>query len=239
MRRIRLRTGRAALFGAMLAVALLLLLPMRLALGWLGLGEQGLAARQVAGSLWGATLSEARFGALPLGDLHAALSPGPLLLGRARVELRGAGDGPALSGAALVSRHLLGVDRLSATLPTGDLFAPLPVTSLDLQELSVRFRDGGCEAADGRVRATLAGQAASVALPPVISGVARCEGAALLLPLASQAGTEQVDLRVEGGGGYRADLLIRPTDPLVGQRLEGAGFVAGADGYRLSVTGSF
>ena len=73
MRRIRLRTGPAALFGGMLLIALIVFLPMRAVLGWVGVGDEGLVARRVSGTIWGATLTEARFGDLALGDLHARL----------------------------------------------------------------------------------------------------------------------------------------------------------------------
>jgi len=239
VRRVRLKTGRTALVGAATVTALLAFLPMRLAMGWLGLEAEGLSARSVSGTVWGGRLTEARFGDLALGDLRAGLSPLPLLLGRARVSLRGPGDQPALRGVLTVGRHLLGVDELTASLPTGRVFAPLPVAGLALDGLSVRFRDGNCEAAAGRVRADVSGDLGGVTLPPSLSGPVRCEGAALLVPLASQAGTEGVTLRVTGDGRYRARLSIRPSDPLAGQRLEQAGFVAGPNGYDLSVEGRF
>lgn len=241
MRRIALRTRPAALFGAMLLLALAVFLPMRLALGWFGLGEQGLVARRVSGSIWGATLSEARFGDLALGDLSARLSPLPLLLGRARVALAGPETLSAtpVSAAITVSRHLIGVDDASGSFATGRVFAPVPVTTLDLDAVTVRFRDGRCEAAEGRVRATLGAAAQGFALPASISGTARCDRGALLLPLTSQAGTEAIQLRIEGDGRYRAELLVQPTDPLLGQRLERAGFVGTPNGYRLSVEGRF
>lgn len=240
MRRIALRTRPAALIGAMLLVALAVFLPMRLALGWFGLGEQGLVARRVSGSVWGSTLTEARFGDLALGDLSARLSPLPLLLGRARVLLAGPDQAPAPLRAALtVSRHLIGVDDAGGSLPTGAVFAPLPVTNLDLEDVTVRFRDGRCEAAEGRVRATLGGDAAGLPLPASLSGAVRCDGGALLLPLASQAGTEAVALRVEGDGRYRADLTVRSGDPLLAPRLAASGFAPTTDGYRLSIEGRF
>lgn len=241
MRRIALRTRPLALFGAMLLVGLLLFLPMRLALGLTGLGEQGLVARRVSGSIWGATLSEARFGDLALGDLSARLSPLPLLIGQVRVPLAGP-DSPGAApvrAALTLSRHALGVEDATGGFATGRVFAPLPVTSLDLEDVTVRFRDGRCEAAEGRVRATLGAAAAGIALPPSIAGPARCDGGALLLPLTSQAGTESIRLRVEGDGRYRAEFSIQPTDPLLGARLEATGFVATPDGYRLSVEGRF
>lgn len=235
---IRLRTARPALFGAILAVALVVLLPLRLVLGWAGLGEAGLTARRVDGALWSGRLVEARFGTVVLGDLEARLALMPLLVGRARVELDGNGARP-IRGAVTVGRHEMGIDDLTASLATGQLFAPLPVTALDLDGLSVRFRDGRCDRAEGRVRATLAGEAAGVPLPPTLSGPARCEAGALILPLVSQAGTETATLRVTGDGRYNVAFALRPTDPAVAVRLERAGFNGGPQVYRLAVEGRF
>lgn len=236
--RVRLATGRAALFGAMLFACLLALVPLRFALGLVGLGEQGLTARRVDGQLWSGRLVEARFGAVPLGDADARLAFWPLLLGRARVELAGSGPRP-LQGAVTVGRHGFGVDDMTASLATGPLFAPLPVTALDLDDVTVHFRDGECEQADGRIRATLAGEAGGVPLPPVLSGPARCEAGALLLPLTSAAGTESATLRVFGDGRYRAEFALRGADPATAAKLEGAGFIAGTQGYRLAAEGRF
>lgn len=236
--RVRLATGRTALFGALLFAALLALAPLRLILGLFGLGEQGLTARRVDGSVWSGRLVEARFGEVALGDAGARLAFWPLLLGRARVELDGEGARP-LHGALTVGRHGFGVDDLTASLLTGQLFAPLPVTALDVDDATVHFRDGRCEQAEGRVRATLAGEAAGVPLPPTLSGPARCEAGALLLPLTSTAGTETATLRVFGDGRYRAEFALRSPDPTVAVRLERAGFIGGPGGYRLAVEGRF
>ena len=59
---IRLTTGRRALFGAFLIVALSILVPLRAVLGWTGIGDAGLSAREVTGSLWSGRLVEAKFG---------------------------------------------------------------------------------------------------------------------------------------------------------------------------------
>lgn len=237
MRRIRLRTGPAALFGGLMLLALLVFLPMRLVLGWIGLGDQGFSARSVTGSVWDGRLEEARFGDLALGSLDASVSPLALLLGRARVAIDG--DPGIVHGALVLSRHGQGVDDLTATLPTGRAFAPLPVTQLALENVTIRFQDDTCERAEGRVRATLVGEAAGIALPSELSGIARCEGNALLLPLASQSGSESIAMRITGGGRYTAALRIVPSDPAAAQRLAATGFVGGTDGYRLSIQGSF
>lgn len=237
MRRIRLATGPGVLFGAMLAVALLLFLPMRLALAWSGLGDAGLAARSVTGSIWDATLGEAQFGDLALGDLGARLSPWSLLIGEARLALDGAPR--PLQGAVSVSRHGFSIDDVTATLPTGRVFQPLPVGALDLTAVTVHFADGNCVKAEGRVRATLVGDAAGVALPPSVAGNARCDGGALLLPLASDAGRETVALRITGAGRYSAVFALQPADAAAAAKLTSTGFVDRAGGYQLSVEGRF
>jgi general secretion pathway protein N len=238
---IRLRTGRVALFGAMLVAALLALLPMRLVLGAAGVGDVGLSARAAEGSVWAGRLRDTRAGGLDLGDLDAGVLPLGLLLGRARIALASPGQGAArtLSGAVMLSRHGAGVDALSASLPAAGLFPPLPVTQLDMEEVSVRFRDGGCERAEGRVRATLAGTIAGLPLASVMAGTARCDGRALLLPLASAAGTERADLRLQANGRYAADLVMRAPDPATAAKLAALGFTPAGGGYRLSIDGRF
>ncbi|MGR6328270.1 type II secretion system protein N [Sphingomonas sp. XXL09] len=237
MRRLRLATGPGVLFGALLVVALLVFLPMRLALGWIGLGDQGFSARTVTGSVWDGRLNEARFGDLALGSLHADLSPLALLIGRARVGLED--DLGAVRGAITLSRHRRGVEDVTATLPTGRVFAPLPVTTLILDGVTVHFTDDTCDRAEGRVRALLVGDAAGVPLPTELSGNARCDAGQLLLPLASQSGGEGVDLRITGQGRYTAALRITPTDPTAAARLAEAGFVQSGNAWRLSIQGSF
>lgn len=239
--RVRLRTRPVALFGGFLLIAAIVFLPMRLALGAFGLGDEGLTARRVTGTVWGGRLIDARFGDVALGDLDARLSPFALLIGQARVALSSDGGliGPPVSGSISVSRHGFGLDDATARVRTGRVFAPLPVSALDLDRVTAHFRDGQCETAEGRVRASLSGDLGGVALPPTISGAVKCDGGALLLTLASQAGAEEATLRVEGDGRYRAGFAVTPTDPAMGTRLEAAGFLADGGRYRLSVEGRF
>lgn len=234
--RIRLATGRRAMFLAMFAIAVIALLPMRLALGWAGLDAQGFTAREVRGSLWSGRLVEARFGDIALGDLKAGVSPLALLIGRARIALSGAGEG--LSGVVEIGRSRAAILNATGPLSPGSAFAPLPVTALNLDDVSVRFVDGACEGADGRVRASLSGSWQGQALPGALSGTARCDAGALLLPLSSGAG-EGVALRLWPDGRYRAELTLVPTDPLVAGRLDAGGFVANGAARTLAVEGRF
>lgn len=238
--RIPLTTNRRTLFLAMFAVAMLALLPLRLVLGWAGLDDQGFTARQVRGSVWSGRLSEARFGDLALGDLDARVSPLALLIGRARVALESRNGGAqALSGTVELSRNRAGVIGATGPIEPGSAFAPLPVTALNLDEVSVHFVDGACEAAEGRVRAEIAGTFLGATLPGAVSGTARCDGGALLLPLVSAAGTEGAALRLWADGRYRAELTLVPSDPAVATRLDAAGFVATGAARMLAIEGRF
>jgi general secretion pathway protein N len=238
--RIPLTTGRRTLFLALFAAAMLAFLPLRLALGWTGLDGQGFAAREVTGSLWSGRLVEARFGEIALGDLDAGLSPLALLIGRARIALESESNDPAqrLAGAVEIGRNRAAIIGASGPLSPGNAFAPLPVSALNLDAVTVRFVDGTCQAAEGRVRATLAGAFLGQPLPGALSGTARCDAGALLLPLTSGAG-EGVNLRLWPDGRYRADLTLIPTDPTIAARLDGAGFTVNGAARTFSVDGRF
>lgn len=241
MRRIRLTTGPVAIFGAAFVIALIVFLPMRLILGWFGMGQIGLTAREVRGSVWWSHLTEAHAGDLELGDLRARLSPVQLFVGRARVSLDGRDSPPvrALHGAIGVSRHSFGLDDMTGSIAAGQVFAPVPLSGLDLDDVSVRFQDETCQSAEGRVRATLSGDLGGIPLSQVLSGTARCDAGALLLPLASAAGTESAALRLWSNGRFRAELSIQPSDPALVAKLVLSGFQPAGNGYIFAVEGKF
>ncbi|MEG3085807.1 type II secretion system protein N [Sphingomonas sp. PB4P5] len=232
-------TGPGLLFAAAFVIALLAFLPMRLVLGWIGVGEQGLTARSVDGSVWWGSLTEARFGDLAVGDLRARVSPLHLLVGQARVTLDGREKARALHGAIAISRHSMGIDDMTASLAAGTVFAPVPVTGIDLDDVSARFDDGNCTRAEGRVRATLSGDVGGIALSQGMSGAAKCESGALLLPLTSQSGAEAATIRLWQTGRFRAEISVRPSDPAAGAKLVLSGFRPTASGYTLAVEGTF
>ena len=238
---IGLKTRPLVLFGGMMLVALIALFPLRLALGLFGLADEGLTAREAVGSVWWGGLSEARYGTVALGDLSAGLSPIQLFVGRARIDVEGQEGTPnaTLRGALSFSRSTSGMDDVSAVVPAGDVFAPVPITSVTLDDVSVKFRDGRCERAEGKITVTIAGTLPQLNLPPTLSGNARCEGGALLIPLASQAQTESIAVSIEDDGKYRAVLTARPSDPNVGIALMAVGFKQVGAGYRLTVSGNF
>ena len=238
--RIALPTRRTVFFLAALALALLVLLPLRVAAGWFDMGGRGLAAREAEGSLWFGRLREAQFGPVMLGDVDARLNVLPLFIGRARLSLhRDPDSGGPLDGAISVTRHSFGLEDLTGQLRVGTLFGPIPIATLDLDDVSVHFEGEQCESAEGQVRAGLSGSVAGLSLPSGLSGAVRCQGGAALLPLTGQSGMEQVNLSIEASGRWRAELVVRPTDPATIQRLTAAGFVPGAGGYVRRIDGSF
>ena len=205
MTRIRLPVGRTLFFVAVFLLSLAALLPLRLALAWTGLDRSGLSAREASGSAWLGALQEARVGPVPLGDVRARIGALPLLVGRARLAVSG---GQGIDGAATVSRHGFGIDDASGTLRAAALFAPLPLSTIELDGLSARFAGGLCTQAEGSVRATFAGPVAGIPVASALAGEARCAEGALLLPLAGQSGIERLDLRLFPDGRWRADLAV-------------------------------
>jgi general secretion pathway protein N len=237
--RIRLPMRKSVFFVAAFLFALVALLPLGLVLRWLSLDERGFSAREARGSVWLGITREARFGAIPLGDLETRLRFLPLVIGRARVDLEHSGKERGFEGAVTVSRHAFGVDDVSATLAPGPVFALVPGASFDLSDLSAHFADGVCAGAEGLVKATLSGDAAGITLPRTLSGNARCDGGALLLPLVGQSGMERLDLRLFEDGRYRVELLLRPADDAARQRLAAAGFTASGAAFALRAEGHF
>ena len=88
----------------------------------------------------------------------------------------------------------------------------MPIAALDLEGVSAGFASGLCSRAEGRVRATVAGDLGGIALPSGLSGDAALRRGAMLLPLGRQSGMEQLNLRFFADGRYRVELTVRPTD---------------------------
>jgi general secretion pathway protein N len=237
--RIRLPLGRTLFFLCVLLFSLVGLFPLRIAIDWLALDERGFAAREAKGSIWLGALSEAQFGVVPLGDLQASLRTFPLVLGRARVDLTREETGP-FEGAITVSRHGFGIDDVTARVDLAAALAPLPITNLDLSDVSARFADGLCVSAEGSIKASVAGDVAGLPLTGGLSGNARCQEGALLLPMVGQTGMEALNLRIFDDGRYEVELGLKPTDQAMQARLLAMGFSPSTSGaYALRTRGAF
>jgi general secretion pathway protein N len=233
--RFRLPLGRALFFVLAFTFALVALLPLRIGLDWFGLGNRGFAAREATGSVWIGAVREAQFGKLALGDLGTSLDTLPLFLGRARISVEGL-DGRNFKGAFVSTRRGFGVDDVTAQLSLAGALGPLPIATVDADDVSVAFENGQCRHAEGRVRAGLSGNVGGIPLP-ALAGAARCDAGLLLLPLASSTGGERLQLRIGGNGRYRAELSVRPSLPGMGPALTAAGFSPAGEGFVLRMAG--
>ncbi len=241
--RFRLPLGRTLFFVCVFLLAMVALIPMRFGLAWLQLDELGLAARETRGSVWNGAMVETQLGSAELGDVDAGLGFFPLLIGNARMALsrevpEGSPNGE-FDGALTVSGADFGIDDMSARLPAADLFAPLPISSLSLQDVTAHFENGLCAEAEGLVRAEFTGASSPIPLPPALSGNARCDEGVLLLPMISQSGMEQLNLRIGSTGEYTLEFIVDPGDDARRERLTGAGFQPGANGYAMTMQGRF
>lgn len=222
-----------------LLLGLLLFLPLRVALGLAGLERLGVAARDVRGTVWSGGIDQLMLGNMPLGSVRAGLSPISLLMGRARFDVaRTKGLPDDIRGAITVGFGRIGIDDVSGAVPLGRTFTPLPVSSLMMEDVSGYFSGDRCGHAEGRVRARLAGQFPGLNLSQGLSGVAACDGDALVLPLVSQSGLEKITLRVWRSGRYVAEMRIETTDATLAGTLGQAGFVASGDAQLLKVEGT-
>lgn len=222
-----------------LLLGLLLFLPMRVALGLAGLERLGVAARDVRGSVWSGRIDQLMLGDMPLGSVRAGLSPVSLLMGRARFDIaRKKGLADDIGGALTVGFGRIGVDDVTGAMPLGRTFAPLPVGSLMLEDVSAYYSGDRCGHAEGRVRARMSGQMPGLNLSQGLSGVVACDGDALLLPLVSQSGMEKISLRIWRSGRYTAEMRVETADPALATTLGQAGFANVGGAQMLKVEGS-
>lgn len=193
-----------------LAIGALALLPARLLLP-----APPLSAASISGSLWHAALSQAAIGSASLGQVELTLQPAALLQGRLQWQISG-----AIGGQLYQSASGGGGQALAGTLP-GTALPGLPLAGISLNDVSVLIDgDGRCRSASGQIGATLA---VALAGQTSLSGAPRCEGSALLLPLASPDGRVKLDVRIERQG-WQARLAIAGAAPAEAAALAAAGF---------------
>lgn len=190
--------------GGVIFVALLIFMPLRLALGLAGTGAGGLTARSAGGTVWSGRLIDARIGSIDVGTIDTSLRPLPLLLGRLRFDGERTGGAP-LAGSAETGWGRRAIHELTGTL-SGGRIGDVPIEQVTMDALTVIFSGGRCAEASGRVRIVLGFDIAGVALRNGLSGVARCDNGALLLPLTGDSGVERLVLRITGDGRYSGTL---------------------------------
>lgn len=220
----KLLMRKAGIFGGIYLLAIIALLPIQIALVSVGLVQHGLTAREANGTVWSGSLTDARFGPVPLGHINVGLRFFPLLLGRAALDVRSTKDSTPLEGAAIVSRHAFGVEGLTGRLDVRTVAAPLPIDSLDLKDVKFRFDGRACRDAAGMVVANAGDQEFGLRLSGGLTGDVRCDGDALLLSLASQTGVVHANLRISSGGHVSAELVVNEVEQSVAETLSSLGF---------------
>lgn len=229
------RRGWLVLAG-LTAAGLVALLPLRLAIGLAA--PENVTARSIEGTVWSGRIGDLRAGPLPLGTLDAGMKPLPLLLGWAEFALGREGASPftAVASARGSELRLAGVNGL-VVLPDG--LGGLPVTSLSFGDLSVTMADGSCAQAQGRLGMTLASPGPLLPDAISLSGKARCERGALVVPMQGPGGMERMTMRINGDGRWQADLVLTGLPPEVSAPLVQSGFTARPGGIGIGTSGQF
>ncbi|ODT85451.1 MAG: hypothetical protein ABS86_06170 [Sphingobium sp. SCN 64-10] len=221
-----IRTTRARIMLAIiLFVALLITWPLRAAFSIFGLKDMGVAARSLRGPIWWGGAEELQIRGAQIGTVDVLLNPLQLLIGRVRINIiRQLGTPEDISGAITIGLGGRGIDDVTGALALAAPLAPLPVSRVEFEGLSVHFSGGQCIDAQGRVRARVPALISGLSLANGLSGEARCAGTAVELPLVSQSGQEQLNIRVSADGSYQATMRVRTTDGLLSAALGANGF---------------
>lgn len=233
--------SRGAWVGLLLVLffALVLLLPLRLALGMAGLERLGLSARDVRGSMWSGRIDTLMISDVPLGSVRVGLSPLHLFKGRLRIDMeRAKGLPDDISGGIGTGIGGFGLDDVTGAVPLGSALAPLPIGSLRMDKVSVRFSGGRCVSAEGNVHASITGRIEGLNLSQGLSGALRCDGEALLIPLVSQSAMETLNLRFTENGRYTAEMRVQTGDAALAAALGATGFRSAGGAQLLSIAGS-
>lgn len=219
------------------ALALFALLPLRIVLGGSDLGQIGFTARQVAGTIWYGRIGDLHLRSQPLGTFDVSVDPLPLLFGTVSMRFNrlDSPEGP-LAG-RLIAGLSRGMRSTSGRIAVGDMFAPVPIGALELNDVTVLFRNGECAEASGRVTPILTAPIPGVRLDPSLSGTMECEGERARVELASPSGGERMYFYVQESGDYRARLVVRSRDPAVNAGLAVFGFRPTPEGLSMTVDG--
>ncbi len=214
-------------------------MPLKLAVSMAGLENTKFSAREISGSIWNGRIEQAQLGPFALGDLDAGVQFFPLLTGNVKLDL----ERPASTGnsglSATIGRQgsALLVENATTILSVGQTLAPLPASSIALDNVSVAFAGGRCQSASGKVRLSLDANIPGLDLKRGLLGDAICEDGVLVLPLTSGSGMEDLTMKLEGNGFYTARLFLNGNDRAWTLLLPTLGFRKVPSGYAIKVAG--
>lgn len=221
-----------------LCVGLLVTWPLRAAFSIFGLADMGVAARSLRGPIWWGGAEELQVRGVQLGTVDVFLNPVQLLVGRVRIDMtRHSGAPDDISGAFTVGWGQRGIDDVTGSVALAAPLAPLPVSRVEFDDMTIHFAGGRCVLAEGRVRARVPAFINGLSLANGLSGDATCAGDAVELPLVSQSGLERLTVRIGSDGRYEATMRVKTADPLLGAALGANGFRAMGDELVLRTVG--
>jgi general secretion pathway protein N len=211
----------AMVFGFAFICALLLNVPLRLALP-----DGLLSARSVSGTIWSGRIDDANLGGLAFGKLDL------------RLRLDGwmhFSTSDQLSGISNPFAKVLDVDEISGSLP---LSQSLDLAEhIDFQDTSIRINPEGCAEASGMVHLQLAKRAGDVVLGQRLTGTPRCKGRDLVATLASRSRMENLTFILRPDKSYVATVRLGSAYVDQAQALTAQGFVADTQGYLWRIAG--
>ena len=223
-----------------LVILALSFMPLKLAVIMAGLEDSRFSARDITGTIWSGRIEQARLGPFALGDLNARVRFLPLLTGQTTMDL----DRPAVAGASGLTASVskrggdMLVENVTTVLNLGPALAPLPVTGITLDNVSTIFAGGRCQSASGKVRLSLDANIPGLNLKQGLLGNAMCDDDALVLPLTSGSGMEELTVKIEGNGFYTARLFLNGDDRAWTLLLPTLGFQQLPGGYAITVAGT-
>lgn len=216
------------------ALALLILMPLRVVLPSAEFERLGLSARQVGGSIWRGRIGDLMLGRQLLGTFDVRMDPAALMLGRIAMpfERLGSAQGP-LTGVLRTGGALRGVQDLSGTLPAGNLFGAAPIETLEFSNATILFRNSMCEQAEGQVSVRMALRVGPLDLSRLFAGTVVCEGQRVRARLATPGGRERIEFFVNSSGRLRGWVTVPVTVPGAEGVLAAYGFQAASNGLVL------
>jgi len=221
----------------LLALAAFALFPLRIALALSDLERIGFTARQVGGTIWYGRIGELHLRSQNLGTFEVGVDPAALLIGNLNMRFNRLEslEGP-LQG-RLVAGGSRGVVDVSGRIAVGAAFAPLPIAAVELSRVTVLFRRGQCQRAEGTLRPVLAAAIPGISFDANTAGTIQCDGERARVRMRSASGRETIEFYVGQSGRYRGWISVRTDQPGVGAGLFLLGFRPSPEGLTLTVDG--
>lgn len=222
--------------GGILLMALIALFPLRAALALSDMERMGFAARQVGGTIWYGRIGELHLRSQPLGTFEVRLDPLALMLGTISMRFDRMDDPDGVLEGRLIAGLSRGVKESSGRISVEQMFAPLPIEAIELDQVTVLFRRGTCVTGSGRITPIIASPIPGISFGSGLAGRLECDGERARVVMTSPSGGEKLEFYVNSQGAYRAWMTVRAT-PEASAVLSLFGFRQSPQGLTLQMRG--